>query len=473
MTELKLNMKKGSLKKLLAMALVVCLCLTTFPTSAAFVQAEGTGAGTIDATGDDATGDDAKVAVTGVTLDKTAADVNVGGTIKLSATVAPANATDKTVTWTSSNEKVATVAADGTVMAVAKGNAIITVTTKDGNKTATCNVTVEATVETTVVNVTGVTLDKTAADINVGGTIKLSATVAPANATDKTVTWASSNEKVATVAADGTVKAVAKGTAVITVTTKDGNKTATCNVTVKIPATKVTVSSKQVYVVKGKSVSVKAYVQPLDTTDKVEWTSSNTKVATVKNGKISAKKVGKATITAKAGDKTAKVTVNVVKKAAKAKSVKLNKKAATLKVGKKITLTAKINPTKSTDTLKWSSSNKKVATVDQYGVVTAKKAGTATITVKTSSGKKATCKITVPGVKLKKTSATVKVGKTTKIQIKSKTVKNDKVKSYKSSDKTIATVDKKGKVKGIKAGKATITVTMKSGATATFKVTVK
>lgn len=388
MTELKLNMKKGSLKKLLAMALVVCLCLTTFPTSAAFVQAEGTSS----------------------SVKKT--DDNAG------------KKTDD--------------------------NAVV----KD-------------------VKVTGVTLDKTAADVDLGKTIKLSATVAPANATNKAVTWTSSNPKVATVAADGTVKAVAKGTAKITVTTKDGNKTAACNVAVKIPATKVTVSSKQIYMVKGKSVSVKAYVQPLDTTDKVEWTSSNTKVATVKNGKISAKKVGKATITAKAGNKTAKVKVNVVKKAVKAKSVKLNKKAATLKAGKKITLTAKINPTKSTDTLKWSSSNKKVATVDKYGVVTAKKAGTATITVKTSSGKKATCKITVPGVKLKKTSATVKVGKTTTIKIKSKTVKKDKVKSYKSSDKTIATVDKKGKVKGIKAGKATITVTMKSGATATFKVTVK
>lgn len=189
---------------------------------------------------------------------------------------------------------------------------------------------------------------------------------------------------------------------------------------------------------------------------------------------VTAKKAGTAKITVSAGSKKKTVNVTIAKKATKAKSVKLNKKKATLNIGKTLDLKATMNPSKSTDTLKWTTSNKKVATVDKFGRVTAKKQGTATITVKTSSGKKATCKITVPsGVKLKKTSATIKVKKYTKIQIKSTVVKGDKVKSYKSSNKKIAKVDKNGKVTGVKKGKATITVTMKSGSTATFKVTVK
>ncbi len=240
--------------------------------------------------------------------------------------------------------------------------------------------------------VSGITLSQTEISLNKGKTAVLTATVAPENAADKTVIWSSSNEKVATVS-DGTVTAVSKGTA--TVTAKAGDKTATCTVTVKVPASKVTLNTKQIYMVKGKSVNVKATVTPSDTTDRTSWSTSNKKVATVKNGKISAKKTGKATVTVKAGSKKATVKVNVVSKAKKATKVTLNKKKATLKVKKTLSLKTTLKPSSSTDTLKWTSSNKKVAKVDKFGTVTAVKKGKATITVKTSSGKKATCKITV------------------------------------------------------------------------------
>ncbi len=240
--------------------------------------------------------------------------------------------------------------------------------------------------------VSGITLSQTEISLNKGRTVVLTATVAPENAADKTVIWSSSNEKVATVS-DGTVTAVSKGTA--TVTAKAGDKTATCTVTVKVPASKVTLNTKQIYMVKGKSVNVKATVTPSDTTDRTSWSTSNKKVATVKNGKISAKKTGKATVTVKAGSKKATVKVNVVSKAKKATKVTLNKKKATLKVKKTLSLKTTLKPSSSTDTLKWTSSNKKVAKVDKFGTVTAVKKGKATITVKTSSGKKATCKITV------------------------------------------------------------------------------
>ena len=163
--------------------------------------------------------------VTGITLDATELTLNVSQTDTLIATIAPEDATDKSVTWASDNEQVATVA-NGVVTAVAAGIANITVTTTDGEFKATCVVTVKQ-------PVTGVTLDTTALTLDVPQTATLKATVAPEDATDKSVTWASDNETVATVV-DGVVTAVAEGTANITVTTTDGGFKATCVVTVRI-----------------------------------------------------------------------------------------------------------------------------------------------------------------------------------------------------------------------------------------------
>ena len=174
--------------------------------------------------------DDDDIAVTGVTLDQKTASIKVGENVTLTATVAPADATNKTVTWSSSDESKATVK-DGVVT----GTAMITVTTEDGSRTAACEVTVTTgTVSGDPVAVMGVTLDQETASIKVGGTVTLMATVVPANATNKTVTWSSDNEGIATVN-DSVVTGMAAGTATITVKTVDGGKIATCAVEVKEP----------------------------------------------------------------------------------------------------------------------------------------------------------------------------------------------------------------------------------------------
>jgi hypothetical protein len=145
--------------------------------------------------------------------------------------IAPANATNKTVTWTSSNSAIATVDAAGKVTALKTGTATITVTTTDGNKTAACEVTVVP--EGAPIPVAQVTLDRETLSLIINKTLTLTATITPDEATDQTVTWTSSNSAIATVDASGTVTGIAAGTATITVTTTDGNKTATCEVTVK------------------------------------------------------------------------------------------------------------------------------------------------------------------------------------------------------------------------------------------------
>ena len=167
------------------------------------------------------------VDVTGVTLDADSVEILVGGTRQLSATVAPADATDPAVIWTSSDETVATVDQTGLVTAVAAGSATITVTTNDSGFTADCAVTVPVTV-------TGVTLNMGSLEVAVGEPRQLTATVSPANATHPDVVWTSSNEAVATVDQTGLVTAVAAGSATISVTTNDGGFTADCAVTVPV-----------------------------------------------------------------------------------------------------------------------------------------------------------------------------------------------------------------------------------------------
>jgi len=174
------------------------------------------------------TGDTTTIPVTGVSLSPASASLTVGATQQLTATVSPANATNKTVSYSTSNASVATVNASGLVTALAAGSATLTVSTQDGAKTATCAVTVSS----STVAVTGVSVNPSSASLTVGGSTQLSATVIPADATNKNVSWSSSNSAVATVSASGLVTAIAAGTATLTVTTEDGNRTATCAVTV-------------------------------------------------------------------------------------------------------------------------------------------------------------------------------------------------------------------------------------------------
>ena len=170
--------------------------------------------------------------VTGVTLDKSTLSLEEGATGNLVATVAPSTASDKTVTFASSDATIATVDNAGKVTAVKAGNADITVTTKDGNKTAKCTLTVTA----KQIPVTGVTLDKSTLSLEVGTTATLNATIAPSNASYKAVGFTSSDDTVATVDNDGLVTAVAPGTADITVESiADGSKTAKCTLTVTDP----------------------------------------------------------------------------------------------------------------------------------------------------------------------------------------------------------------------------------------------
>lgn len=257
------------------------------------------------------------VAVSGVALNKKVATVNVGKKVTVKATVTPANADNKTLAWTSSNTKIATVS-NGVVKGVKAGRVIITAKTTDGsNISATCTVTVKQ-------PVTRISLSKKAT-MYTGKKLTLKAKVNPANASNKALTWKSSNTKIAKVASNGVVTGVKAGTVKITATAKDGSrKSATCTVTVRQSVSKITLSKTNVVLPKkGSSYNVRVTVAPKNTYNKnVAVKSAKTKVAkvsasTVKSGKtvkITAVKKGttKVVFTAKDGSKksaTCKVTV--------------------------------------------------------------------------------------------------------------------------------------------------------------------
>ena len=406
------------------------------------------------------------IAVESVTLDATTLTLALGATRKLTATIKPDNADDKTVVWSSSDTAVVMVDNDGTVGAIKTGTA--TITAKSADKQATCTVTVS---EIAVVNpdssvaVESVMLNTTTLTIEPGKMRTLTATVTPSNAEDKIVTWSSSDEKVATVSDDGTVTAYAEGT--VTITAKAGGKEATCTVAVKpilIAVKSVSLNMTILTLTSGETGKLTATVTPSDADDStVAWSSSNADVATVGNdGTVTAVSIGTVVITARAGDKWATCTVTVKQILIAVERVLLDRETLTLTRGETEKLTATVTPSNADDTsVAWSSSDADVATVVD-GTVIARKAGTAVITAQ-AGGRMAICAVNVnpilvESVTLYKTTLTLAPGMTGKLTaIVKPDNADDKTVKWSSSNTSVAMVDNDGTIGAFKTGETTIT----------------
>ena len=412
------------------------------------------------------------VGVKSVTLSKTKDTIKVGNGDYLSATVYPSNATNQSVTWTTSDPNIATVTDYGYVTAVSVGTATITATTADGNKTATCTITV-----TPPVAVTSVSLSKTKDTLTVGGYDWLYAYIYPYNAANQSLTWTTSNANVATVSSNGYVTAVSAGTVTITATTADGNKTATCTVTVNPPVavTSIGLTKTKDTLTVGNSDYLYAYVYPSNAANQdITWTTSDIKVATVNsNGYISAVSAGTATITATSadGNKTAACTVTVNNPIA-VTSVALSKTTDTLIVGGSDDLSAAVSPSNAANQdITWTTSDPKVATVNSNGYISAVSAGTATITATSVDGnKKGICTVTVnnpiavTSVALSKTTDTLIVGGSDNLSpaVSPSNAANKDI-TWTTSDQKVATVNSNGYISAVSAGTATITATSVDG----------
>ncbi len=429
------------------------------------------------------------VPVSSVSLNTTSITLTLGDrdneSYQLQATVNPSNAENKDVNWSSESGTVASVDNTGLVRARNEGTTNITVTTVDGGKTATCKVKVE----TKKYPVKEIKINKSTAEVAVGETITLIATVLPSNATDKSVEWSSNNPNVAKVE-NGKVTGIKAGKTTITVSSVENKDIeATCDVTVvagKVSVTGVELDKTSLDMKEGDEANLKATVKPEDAENKnVSWSSSNTDVATVANGKVVAKAVGTSviTVTTEDGGYTATCTVTVAPNKISVTGVELDRTSLDMTEGDEVTLKATVKPEDATDkSVRWSSNNTTVATVKD-GLITANKAGTATITVYSVENEdiKATCKVTVKartysvtGVTLDVTSKEMNVGETftLKAKIEPSNATNQNV-TWNSLDATVATVDKNGKVTARKAGFTVITVTSEDGGhSATCEITV-
>lgn len=260
---------------------------------------------------------DKSVSVTEVGLNKTSTTLIEGETETLVATVMPENATDKSVVWESGNESVATVSQEGLVTAVGEGKATITVKTNDGGFRASC----EVTVNKKVIAVTGVKLSAASMTLREGDKGTLTATVEPANATNKNVEWWTSDLDVVSVTStsggsNGYVEARGAGKATVTVKTEDGEFSASCEITVEkkeVPVTGIALDQSSLLLPVGNTYALKAHVQPSNATDQdIKWGSSNGGVATVdQTGKITAVAAGTVDILATLAGKFARCTVQV------------------------------------------------------------------------------------------------------------------------------------------------------------------
>ena len=332
-----------------------------------------------------------------ISLNNSSLTLDISGTktSKLNVNFNPTSSnTNNSITWNSDAPGIATVDSSGNVTGVANGTTTIRATTTNG-KVATCSVTVQTSPQSISLNKTNVTLDLVGTQ-----NTDLKVTYNPTTSNVQTsITWTSSNPNVASVDSSGNVMGKANGAAVITAETANGKKT-TCNVTVHTSLQSISLNKNKLAFdlsTSHKSEKLQITYSPSSANynNSVTWKSSNTNVARVdQSGTVTAVGNGGATITATAQNGyTAQCSVGV---STSIISLSVSPTSKTLNIGETVQLTGTKNPTSASEGTQWTSSNTGVATVSGSGLVTAKAAGTATITFKNSSStKSASCTITV------------------------------------------------------------------------------
>lgn len=338
------------------------------------------------------------LSVTSVELNMTEATLYTNDVLQLVATIQPEEA-EYTAIWKSSNPSVASVDSSGLVTALSLGTATITLQVPDGYGNlgfeVSCVVTVKQHVES-------VSLDQINRPLNVGESYQLSANITPSDATNKNVTWESSDPMVATVSSSGLVKALNSGSTTITVTTEDGEFTATSRIDVMQYVSNITLDSNSVTIYENESWKLNASVGPENADNKiVVWESSNPTVAAVdQNGLVSALSVGTTTITATAQDGSGVSASCIFTVNKHVEDISLSSSSVDITMGNTFTLTASVTPSDATNK-KYSatSSNTAVATVSINGssvIIRSVGLGSTTITVTTEDGEyTATCDVNV------------------------------------------------------------------------------
>ncbi|HWT74530.1 MAG TPA: Ig-like domain-containing protein [Mobilitalea sp.] len=397
------------------------------------------------------------VPVVSLALDETTKTMYVGQSARLTYTLLPANASNNSVTWTSTNTSVVTVDATGKVTAKSVGSSVVILKTADGGYTVYCTITVKQVA-------TAVTFDVSVLNLKKGEYYYIKTTLTPKNSTDNGLIWESSDTKVATVDANGKVVAKDAGSAIIMARTEVGG-VAYCKVNVTQPVNSLLLNFSEKTIFVGNKFQLEVSVTPSTASQLgVTWKSSNDKVAKVNNkGEVTGIIGGTAVITCVTVDGGFQATCVVTVKEP-VTTIKLDYDTYNLGLAKNFKLTATVTSDTATDQkVVWSSSNEKVATVNQKGKVTGISKGYATITATATDGSdvEASCEVRivtpVDSIDISKSYMTLIVGdaKTLKATIKPAKATFRKA-IWSSSDPTVAIVDDNGVVTALKAGNATI-----------------
>lgn len=403
--------------------------------------------------------------VTGILLNTYSENMIAGNKLMLLPTVLPVEATNKNVTYVSSDPSVATVDVNGIVTAVAGGSCSIKVTTEERQLTAVCNITVKE-------YVSSITLDRTQAYLNYGASMQLAATVAKETATDKGVTWSSNNPGIISVDQAGVVRAVNYGTAVISVVANDGGgAVGTCTITVIKPVTEIGLDRRKVTIIVGETVYVTPTVYPSDATIQgVTWSSSDSNIATVDfDGQVTGMAVGKCEVTATStdGNNVRSSCIVTVVPAISASGVKINSDDLVMLRGKTRTLKARLTPGNSTEGINWVSSDTSVVVVDGNGTISTVGPGVAEVTAYSSvTGTEDSCKISV--IQMNSTAISLEQYDTYNLFVD---YAPDKTISWRTSNNRVATISQSGLVTARKPGTCTIYATIE-GKTVSCTVTV-
>ena len=338
------------------------------------------------------------VLVSSITLYETSITLNEGETKQLTATISPSNATNKDVTWNSSNTSVATVSSSGLVTAKASGSATLTCKAADSSgKNATCSVTVKS----STVEPTGITISPTSKTITVGDTFYASYTLIPSNATT-TVTWASDNTSIATVSQSGLVKGISAGSTWIYITTAN-NITSYFKITVNpatIEPTNITISPSSKTVKVGETFTMTYTLSPSNATTTLTWTSDDSSIATVSSsGVVKGIKAGTTNINVKtANGKTDYCKVTVESSSVEPTRIEASPHTVTINLGKTFTLSYALSPS-------YSKTSNITISHDDYieiengnnntYIVKGIKLGTSTIKLETANSKIDSCVVTI------------------------------------------------------------------------------
>ncbi|MBQ7323482.1 MAG: VanZ family protein [Clostridia bacterium] len=408
--------------------------------------------------------------------------MKIGEQGKLSSKVLPSDASNKSLTYTSSAPAIVQVYADGTVKALSKGEATITIASEE-------NPSIQATITITVIEipVTKLTISNQKTSLYVGNSHALEVVYTPTDTTQKDVVWSSSNKSVLTVSSKGVIKGIKEGTATVTVTSSENSAiTASYTVTVSIKppdpevlVTGITMKNKTEIGYVKSTHTLSATVSPSNATNKgVIWSTSDASVATVsQKGAVTFLKAGQVTITVKSAAAEYSDSVTITVKEVLSSTItltidgldKVSEQEYTITEFNSANLEATLDANATVLTVVFQSSDPSIAKISQNGVIEALKPGTTTITASTSyDGKTTSTSFTltvlakIPDVESITISHAeehelVYIGGTCTLQVAFYPIESTDSLVWSSSDTAIATVTQDGKVSFLKAGTVTIT----------------